>query len=194
MAEPLLRLDDVLKPSYSVFRELLAPQLQAPLGAGAIQRRRQWARPLTRFRLRAPQEDFATGTALWAFFTYVQGDIPFRFNGLQYGDFSLNPLFIGFGDGTQTDFLLPNRNVSAVLVYEGTRSTLGTVVPIVAVNSAAGSVELNNPPAVNAYVRASYRCWYKCVRDYEGNTALTEEWYYSQQSRFEEIALLEVPF
>lgn len=194
MAEPLLVLDDFLTPAYSVFRESIAPQLKAPLGGGAVQHRRQYSRPLSRFRLRAPQESAKTSTNFWAFVAYVQGDIPFRFSGLQYGDLTANPFFVGFGDGATRDLLLPHRNVSQVTIYVGTQGAPGTPVPIGAINSAAGSLTLASPPASGAYLRATYRCWFKMVFDYDGDTALTEEWYYFDEFRYEGIPLLEVPF
>jgi hypothetical protein len=194
MAEPLLILDDFITPAYSVFREVVAPQRKAPLGAGAVQNRRQYARPLSRFRLRAPQETTQRSTNFWAFVAYCQGDVPFRFSGLQYGNLTANPFFVAFGDGSTRDLLLPHRNVSQVKVYVGSRGAPGTPVPIAYLNSAAGSLTLSSPPALNTYIRASYMCWYKCVMDVEGDVAMTEEFYYNDQFRYESIAILEVPF
>jgi hypothetical protein len=194
MAEPLLVLDDILHPNYSVVREMIAPQLQAPLGAGAIQTRRQWVRPLSRFRLRAQMVDKPTATAIWAFYAYVQSDKPFRFSGLQYGDFTMMPLFVGFGDGVTRDVLLPNRNVSVVQMYVGTRTTLGQTYPLVTSNTAAGSVTMASAPAVNSYIRAGYKCWYRCIFSAENEMLLSEEWRYTNTSYFEQITLLEVPF
>jgi hypothetical protein len=193
MAEPLLVLDDILHPNYSVIRELLAPQLLAPLGGGAVQTRRQWVRPLSRFRLRAQMVDKATATALWAFYAYVQSDKPFRFSGLQYADFTTTPLFVGFGDGATRDVLLPNRNVSVVQMYVGDKANLGATRPIVTINAAAGSVTLASAPAVNTYIRAGYKCWYRCIFSAENEVLLSEEWRYTQSSFFEQITLLEVP-
>lgn len=194
MAEPLLVLDDIVCPNYSVVREMLAPQLQAPLGAGAIQTRRQWVRPLSRFRLRAQMVDKATATALWAFYSYVQSDKPFRFSGLQYGDFTATPLFVGFGDGATRDVLLPNRNVSVVQMYVGSHTSLGATRPIVTINAAAGSVTLASAPAAGSYIRAGYRTWYKCIMSPENDPLLSEEWRYTQSSFFEQIVLIEVPY
>jgi hypothetical protein len=191
---PLLWIDDVLQPAYSVFREIVAPQLKAPLGAGAILHRRQYARPLSRFRLRAPHETIATSTHLWAFVAFHQGDIPFAFSGLHYGDLTATPFFIALGDGATRDLLLPHRNVSEVKVYVGTRGATGTPVPLGQVNSAAGSLTLSSPPASGAYIRATYRCWFKTILDHEGETALTEEHFYYDSLRYEQIVLLEIPF
>lgn len=191
---PLLRLDDILHPNYSVVRELLAPQLQAPLGAGAIQTRRQWVRPLSRFRLRAQMVDRVTATALWAFYAYHQSDVAFQFSGLQYSDVTLTPLFVGFGDGSTRDVLLPNRNVSLVQMYVGDRTSLGATRPIVTINAAAGSVTLASAPALNTYIRAGYKCFYKCIFSAENEVLLSEEWRYTQSSFYEQITLLEVPY
>lgn len=192
---PLLVLDDILTPSYAVMREMVAPQLTAPLGSGVIQHRRQWSRPLTRFILRAPQETFTTSTALWSFYAYHQSDIPFRFSGLQYGDLTRTPGFLAFGDGTTRDLLLPHRNVSLVAIYVGSKTLLGASVPLVVVNSAAGTVRLSSAPAVDTYIRASYRTWYKCVFDQGAEDVLLhEEWTFQNISQYETLTLLEVPF
>ena len=194
MADPLLVLDDFLSPAYSVFREVVAPQLKAPMGAGAVQRRRQYARPLSRFRLRAPLEQSQSSAEFWAFVAYCQGDVRFRFSGLQYGNLTAHPFFVAFGDGATRDLLLPHRNVSEVKVYVGTRGQAGTPVPIGQINSAAGSLTLASPPAVNTYVRATYRCFYTCVMDHDGDIALTEENIYVDEFRYESISIIEVPF
>jgi hypothetical protein len=194
MADPLLVLDDYLTPAYSVFRETVAPQLQTPLGAGVVQHRRQYARPLSRFRLQAPQEVWQRASNFWAFVSYVQSDIPFRFSGYQYGNHSLTPFFVAFGDGQTRDVLLPHRNVSNVTIYVGTRGQTGTPVPIATLNSAAGSLTLSSAPAFNSYIRATYANWYKCLFDVQGDVLLTEDNYYLDQYRYESVLVIEVPF
>ena len=181
MAEPLLVIDDILAFNYSVVRELLLHNSRLRSVPGAIQTRRQWVRPLSRFRLRAQMVDKATATALWAFYAYVQSDKPFRFSGLQYGDFTAMPLFVGFGDGATRDVLLPNRNISVVQMYVGTKTCLGATRPIVTINAAAGSVTLSSAPAVNSFIRAGYRSWYKCIFSAENEVLLSEEWRFTNQ-------------
>jgi hypothetical protein len=138
--------------------------------------------------------DKATATALWAFYAFHQSDVAFRFSGLQYGDFTTTPLFVGFGDGATRDILLPNRNVSVVQVYVGTKASLGATVPTGVLNSSAGSITLASPPAANTYIRAGYRCWYKTIFSAENEVLVSEEWRYTQSSYVESVVLQEVPY
>ena len=116
------------------------------MGGGGFHVRRQWARPLYRFRLKAPLEPKAKSSQLAAVFSALQGDVPFLFCGLTWGDFSTQAIFLQFGTGFQADFLLPNRHVSQVTVYVGTRGVTGTPVPLATLNAVAGSCRLSSIP------------------------------------------------
>jgi hypothetical protein len=142
-------------PHYPVTQELIAPHLATPVGAGASQLHRQYGRPLSRFTLRDAQADKARMDTLFGFITFVQGDTPFFWDGGEWGTIS-TPLYIGYGDGVRTEFLLPNRYITGDLqVYCNTV----LVVPTPGIDGAAGHITLPSP-LVGA-LTATYRCVFK---------------------------------
>lgn len=100
----------VIDPHYSVVRQTMAPQFTTPIGAAAFQARRGWERPVFQFRLRLQQEAKDYAEYLYGFYIERQGDRWFWFDGKQWGDLD-SAVLVGYGNGTQTQFFVPNRHI-----------------------------------------------------------------------------------
>lgn len=177
-----------LNSHYSVLRRVLHPTRVSQLGAGARQVRREWPRPLYEFVVHDSQAAQSSAEYIYSFVTYHAGDIPFWWSGGPWGTPS-TPLLVGFGDGAQTEFFLPNRYVTP-----GTLSVEvgGAPVSVASVDWAAGLVTLGSPPADQAEIRAQYACVYKCVFAYESVIALSEEQFYAQLFKYEGMTIREM--
>ena len=155
-------------PHYPVVRTVLAPRLASPLGGGASQLRRRYQRPIYQFTLRDTQAVKARADWLFGFLTYVQGDIPFFWNGGEWGTVSA-PAFVGMGDGVRTQFLLPNRYITGnlALYCNGV-----LVTPTPGVDGAIGLMTTADP--LTGRLEVTYTATYR-VTVWGDETLYTEE-------------------
>jgi hypothetical protein len=186
---PMQTIDQlIVDPHYSVFREVVAPTLRSRVGGGAMQVRRLYERPIYQFRLRAAQETKAQAEALYGFYLYHQGDIPFWFGGKEWGTVA-TPILTAFGNGTQTQFFLHNRNITGSLqVY--LNGVLADPQP--SLTASSGMITFASAPGADVKITASYTCRYKCVFHSEDDVLLTEEEFYRQLFRYEGLVLREL--
>jgi len=185
----MLTLDNlIVDPHYSVFRDIVAPTLRSRVGGGAMQVRRLYERPVYQFRLRAVHETKAQAEALYGFYLYHQGDVPFWFGGKQWGTVA-TPILTAFGDGSRTQFFLHNRHITGSLqVY--LNDVLANPQPTLTASS--GLITFSAAPGLDVKITASYTCRYKCVFHGEGEALLTEEEFYLALFRYEGIVLREL--
>jgi hypothetical protein len=177
-----------LSYNYSVVREILAPRQVASLGSGAVLVRRKWTRPAYRFRIHALQITKAEMEAFYGFVTYHQGDIAFWFDGNEWGNVA-SAILVGFGNNSQRDFFLPNRNVTI-----GTLQMYVSDVPtnVENVNYDSGRVRFATAPGTDARITAVYNCRYKCAFWVDDEAMLSFENFTLQLHNVEGIVLREI--
>ena len=188
MTAPIQTLN--LDSHYSVFRSIMAPRLQANVGNGVMQARRKYRRPTYIFRVHDSMAIQSQAEYLYSFAQYHNSDTPFWWSGGPWATPS-TPLLIDFGDGSRTQFFLPNRNitVSTTAVYDnGSPSTISSV------DLTSGLVTLSSAPADGHTITATFTCKYKVVFELEQDTLLNEEQFYAHLFRYEGIVLREVLF
>jgi len=187
MAAPIQTLS--LDTHYSIYRDMVAPQLTGQLGGGAMQRRRRYERPTYRFRVRNSHATKADAEYLYSFLQYHQGDIPFWWSGNAWGVLD-NPILFGFGDGVRTQFFLNNRNITAA-----SYSIFGNAVAIggVTVDLPSGLVTFGSgAPADGVKLTAKYNCTYKVVFAGDSEILQSEELMYEHLYKYEGITLVEL--
>jgi hypothetical protein len=157
----------IASPSNIIPVQSQNPTLKDSVGGGSYLYRRQYTRPLKRWEMTFP--GFAEDMDLIAgFFDYAQGDTPIWFDG--GGTLEVTePIIIGIGSGTKTDFDLPHRYVfvsSAVVYVNGSSSNdwspLGDGIVM-------DKIHFNAAPGAYAQVKAKYRRKAKVVLDTEGD-------------------------
>lgn len=166
----------------------MAPRLATPVGGGASQLRRRYARPLYQFTLNETQSTRAEATALLGFLTFVQGDIPFFWSGGEWGTQN-TPLLVGYGDGVRQQFLLPNRYITGNLEVQ----VNGVAIPTPGLDGATGLLSLPTI-AWGALITATYTCTYRVTLWQEGETLATEENIALGLFRRQGIVFREFPF
>lgn len=166
-----------LDPNYSVLRSILAPTRSVPLGGGAQQRSRSYARVTYQFILRDEQRVQAGAEALYGFARRHQGDTPFWFDGGKWGTVS-TPVLVGEGDGVRTRFPLPNRHLLStpnVYVNAVLASPQPTIEPV------QGLLTFAAAPGNTVVVTAGgYSCRYACLFWFDGEALLTLDYVYTQ--------------
>lgn len=184
MSAPLLTLS--LAPHYSVIRDIILPRLSTPLGAGVMQVRRRYARPVYRFTVQDRQAIQADAEQLYSFMQYHGPDIPFWWSGGPWGTPSTALLF-GVGDGARTEFELNNRHITAdtLTLYVDGVETSGTV------DLAPGLVTFASAPLGGALLTATYSCTYKVVFWYDQDVMQREDNFMDQLFKYEGIQLYE---
>lgn len=183
----LLTLDHtILWPHFSLFREILAPTLVNALGGGTMQTRRRYPRPTYQFRLHDSEQVQASAEALYGFAVFVQGDMPFWFDGGAYGTLS-TPTLYALGDGVRTQFLLPNRHITGGTLQTYTNDVLDAVQPTC--DLASGLV--THAAAPSGTLKAMYACTYKCVFVLQGDALLSAENFAHQLYKADGIILKE---
>lgn len=185
MAAPIQSL--VLDMHYSIVRDVIAPTSRARIGGGAVQVRRLYERPLYRFRVHATHEKRADAEPFAAFAVYHQGDIPFLWSGREYGTVT-NAVLVGFGNGTQTNFFLPNRRIltGPTVKVDGTPTG-------VTLTASSGLIVFAAAPADQTKITAEvYTSEYKCLFWNDSEVLSSEEMFYNQLSKFEGIILQEI--
>lgn len=133
------------------------PATQVGVGGGAVALRRQCRRARYTFTLVSRALTRAEKDSLESFLKYHQSDIPFWWDGADFGIIQHRQLF-GIGDGAQQDFFLPNDQIinGTVTVYEG-----GTPQAGVTITDATGLVQFASAPAADVLLEAVYQCRYK---------------------------------
>lgn len=178
----------ILNTSYPVRREVLNPRQISPRGGGIFQVRNLWHRNYYRFYVTAK---FLLRGELDAFMGFVnlhKGTRAFQWSGLEWG-FVGNPTVFAEGNGSQTQFFLPNR-----FVYEGSLFLYlnGVETPAQSVNWGSGLVTLSSPPGVDVLISAKYQCYYKVIFDYEGEAIYSEEQTYLNLGDIVNVSMREV--
>jgi hypothetical protein len=176
-----------LNSHYSIFRRILNPRLASQLGSGSYQVRRQWPRPLYEFVVHDTMAVQSSAEYIYSFATYHGGDIPFWWNGGPWGAPQTHVL-VGFGNGAQTQFFLPNRYITPNML-DVTVNGVSTALTVM--DWASGLMTFGSPVPDQAEIRAQYVCTYKCLFWFEDMTSLTEEQFYSMLFRYEGIIIRE---
>lgn len=176
-----------LHPFYTIQRTLQAPRLMASLGGLVMQATRRAERPTYAFTLRDPLRRQAEAEALYSFAAYHQGDRAFWWSGDIWGTPS-TPLLVGFGDGAQTEFFLPNRHITNIpeAYVDGALAS-----PQPSVDSAPGLLTFASPVGVGARITAQYTCRYKVVFA-DADAVLNESYIAEALFRYEGIGLVEI--
>lgn len=120
-------------------------------------------RPAYKFRLNVSPLVQIQQQSLSAFHFFHQGSKPFFFDGGKWSSVSALNL-IGEGDGTRTEFLLPNRFINAdsisVAVYDGTTTSLTSAFSL---NADPGIIVFDTAPDSGDDIMASHGHKYKCL-------------------------------
>ena len=175
---------------YSILRRQIAPVLRTRIGGGASQLRRQYQRPIYEFTLKDSHAVKSSAEYIYGFARYHQQDIPFWWSGGPWGTVS-TPILVGFGDGTRTQFFLPNRNVQGsgfIAYHDGTAYTLSDWD----LDGPTGLVTFHSAPAANVKLTALYLCSYKVVFASDSEVLLNEENLYASLFSYQGIVIREV--
>jgi hypothetical protein len=107
-----------ISPTHIVPENLEMPTQVDPVGDGAKAFRRRQTRGLRRWEINVPslQDNLEQ---LIGFLENVQGDTPFWFDGAGMIEVT-EPILIGTGDGSTTDFIFPHKYVfvSSAVIYQ----------------------------------------------------------------------------
>ena len=166
MANPIQTLDDYV-PGIQMGSppELLNPISRVGDSSGAHAQFNAWDRPRYRFPLDIPALTESEFDTLFGFLHYHKGDRPFWFLGAGFGDIQ-NPVLVEYGDGSRTEFFLPNAN----LIPATTQAQVnGSLVTIDLVAEETGMIRLASAPADQAEVTATYQCKFLCVIELQGD-------------------------
>ena len=145
----------VASPSHVLPMSVEMPTLKDSVGNGAMDVRRRWTRGLRRWELtfKNTQEKLEE---LSGFMDYAQGDTPFWFDGGETLEVS-EPILIGVGNGTITDFALPHRYVfvsSAIIYLNGGATNAWTPIGDGIVMD---KLHFTSAPGNFSQIRAKYR-------------------------------------
>lgn len=147
-----------IDPAFPLKMRPQTPTKVARLGAGGLQARRGNTQPFYEFEITLRLRDQEAADELSGFLAYHQKDTAMKFDGGPYGDIK-QPIFIGYGNGTQTQFFLPRRNVLAsswVLKVNGVNSAA-------TIDEAAGLATFGAAPPLNSLVTGYGRNWFKVI-------------------------------
>lgn len=146
-------------PSHMVSSEIEMPTHVDALGDGVRGLRRKQTRALRRFEIAAPDSPERLDSLI-GLLEHVQGDTPFWFDGADFGEI-FEPILIGTGDGSKTDFDLPHRHVfvSSAVIY--LNDALLTAWTPLGDGVTMQSFRCTAAPAANAQLKAKYRRKFK---------------------------------
>lgn len=171
-----------VRPLHATTQESDMPARKDEIGARTFQFRRQVGRPLGIWEIEVPalQEELES---FYALLESIQGDTPIWFDGAGFAEKS-QPVLIGIGDGSRTDFGFLHRHVFAasVIIYVNGAVVSGwtalggdgIVVP---------GVRLASAPSANAQVTACYRYKVKVVVETEQSSPARERAFYAANGK-----------
>jgi len=145
----------IVSPTHILPVETKAPTQRDALGQGAYEMKRQWTRPLKRWELVVP------GTRqkldpIAGLLDLAQGDTIIKFDGAGTLEV-VEPILIGVGNGTITDFALPHRNVfvasTVVFLNGGATNTWAPLGDGVVMDK----IRISPAPGNFAQIKAKYR-------------------------------------
>lgn len=151
-----LILGDILRGI--VIRPITATQV-VDLGSSAVQVGTGYERPKYHFVVRLYDHLREDMDELLAFKRYHRSDRTFWFDAWPSYSQPVTPQFVARGDGSQTQFLLPVRNVFPLTV----RAFVNNVEQSITVNSTSGMITFSSAPANNAEIRAIWRSLFRCT-------------------------------
>ena len=155
----------------SIRPTILAPVSQFGLGQGVPAQRRRYAKPRYRFEIEVSLASRAEAEQLAGQLRYLQGDTPVWFDGADYGDIQ-NPVLVGYGTGTQTNYFLPHDNVAqaslVVTVNEVTESGW-------TLTESTGLLVFDSAPPLDAEIKAKYVCKFLVLVEVVGDVLTTYE-------------------
>lgn len=134
------------------------PTLHDPAGGGGQEFRRLWPKRLLSWEL----DVFATQQVydpILGLADLLQGDTPIRFDGAGFLDVH-TPILIGFGNGSDTEFMIPHRNIhapSSVVYVNGAVNSAWTMV------ESTGLILFDAAPADKAIITWKGSRWAKCL-------------------------------
>ena len=141
----------------------IAPMRRSPRTGGSMQVRRKRQTPYYEFLPRLRFSNRSQAEQFSGFVTEMQGDTPFWFDGCTFGDIQ-NPIQIGVGDGTRTQFYIPYRNLFAnswVILINAAINSVWTM------NEVTGLLTFGAAPAANAQISGYGRGKFKCLLKYD---------------------------
>ena len=159
----------IIDPAFPLKMRPQAPTKTASLGAGGFQARRDSNQPFYDFEITLRFKDQESADEFTGFMAYHQKDTAMKFDGGPYGDIK-TPVIIGYGNGTQTQFFLPRRNVLAaswVLMVNGT-------ITAATISEAAGLAVFGAAPPLNSIITGYGRNWFKVIVKDEGGPDMFE--------------------
>ena len=132
--------------------------VQTASGGGAVALHETWNRKVLEWKIQSPNEIREQMEHHQDMLLYHRGGKVFWFDGGENGDIR-NPMFLGYGDGTRTDFFLPYRFVYApsvvMTVNYSTRSDW-------TVTESTGLVRFDTAPEVDSFVQVEkFKCRFK---------------------------------
>jgi hypothetical protein len=149
---------------------LISPTDYSELGHAHVSSRRRWANSYMAYSMQFPSQDKSEAEALRYFVKDIRGDTEVWFDGGEFNDLK-DFVEVGIGDGSRTQFQLPNFNVfaSSLIVrindWDEPRWTC---------YEAPGILELVSAPSQNYLVRAKYKFRSKCKLLYDEASALAQ--------------------
>lgn len=143
---------------------LAMPTLKDDLGGGAQQFRRRQTRALRRFELNIADSPERLDQIL-GLIENCQGDTPFWFDGGPFGSIS-EPIIIGTGNGSATDFILPHRHVfvSSAIIYVD-HGVFTAWTPLGGDGVTMDAIRFDAAVAADAQITGKWERKFKCVFD-----------------------------
>ena len=148
-----------LNQQSQVKSEILGPQLLHERGGTHFEIRPRAERTRFKWSIETSFLQRQDAEELYGFLTYhYRNGLSFWYGGADRGDIQ-NPILIGFGDGTRTDWLLPNDNITAAseTIYLDAVEETGLTF-----TDASGLIEFNTAPSNNVKITAKYQCQFRC--------------------------------
>ena len=141
-------------PSMSI----LAPQITSDLGGGLFPSHRRWHKSYHEFRYNFVVQRRERADEFRHVVRHLQGDTEFYFDGGEWGDLT-EPIHIAYGDGSKSQFELPDADVlaSSFVLYNNK-----ILEPRWTLDADAGMVTTGFVPASGDELTALYKRLFRC--------------------------------
>ena len=150
-------------PLHVLPQQIDMPAEKDAVGNGLEYRRRKWLRGKSSWELEVPGKQELLDP-IWGLLEYVQGDIPFWFDGAGFGEVT-TPIVFAIGDGTKNDYLLPHRHifVASLVIYNNDSPYAGWTPLGGDAISTCDSIRYDSPLGNGYQATAKYRRRVKVV-------------------------------
>lgn len=162
----------VCTPTFEVIREEVTYTTNIDFDNANVHLFNRAQRPTYKFELNLEPMLRYAGQDLSAFHAFHQGGKSFMFSGMKFGAVEDYHLFAE-GNGSQTQFFLPNRYIGAgsFSIQSRNQATLATSVWLASAYSLTpvpGIMAFNVVPSSGHDMEAKYACQYRCVFEPDG--------------------------